>query len=83
MLLILLDATGSDLPSLEPPFFSPSTGGGILVRCAGFWNFSHYSLNNNKTLFNISKQYVHVITIPYIYSMFYLQRVGVEILRGL
>ena len=51
----------------------------VLVRYAGFWNFSHYSLN--EPLFNILNQYVN--TIPFIHRMFYLQRlIEVEILRG-
>ena len=47
MLLIALDAAGSDLPSLPAPFLSMHCQLMLefLVKCAGFRNFSHYSLN--------------------------------------
>ena len=46
MLLIPLDAAGSDLPSLPVPFsFHRQLMVVVLVRCAGFRNVSHYFLN--------------------------------------
>ena len=46
MLLIPLDAAGSDLPSLPVPFsFHCQLMVVVLVRCAGFRNVSHYFLN--------------------------------------
>ena len=47
MLLIPLDAAGGDLSSLPAPFFHRQLMVVVLVRrCAGFQDFSHYSLNN-------------------------------------
>ena len=49
LMLILFDTAGSDFPFYRQLMVV------VLVRCAGFQNFSHYSLHN---LINILNQYV-------------------------